>query len=241
MTAEHRGLGLGRRQFVQGAGLAGLGLLAGCGRLPPQSQQTAHIPRIGYLASGRSAPGFGEAAFRQGLAELGYVEGENLAIEWRFTAQAERLPDLAAELVRLGPDVLVAATSPAVSVAQHLTQEIPIVMPTSGDPVRQGFVTSLARPGGNITGLSILAPEISGKQLELLKEIVPTLGRVAVLGTSTVPGNAEALKATELAAEALKMQLQYLEVRDRKDIETALRTRARRVQRQSSRSRAASC
>jgi putative ABC transport system substrate-binding protein len=227
MTAEHRGLGLGRRQFVQGAGLAGLGLLAACGRLPPQSQQTAHIPRIGYLASGRSAPGFGEAAFRQGLAELGYVEGENLAIEWRFTAQAERLPDLAAELVRLGPDVLVAATSPAVSVAQHLTQEIPIVMPTSGDPVRQGFVTSLARPGGNITGLSTMSSsETAGKRLQLLKEIVPEAARVAVLWNPGSSAKVVEFQEVQAAAPALGVTLHSLEVRAPEEFDSAFNAAA---------------
>src|SRR5204862_7930640 len=127
---------------------------------------------------------------------------------------------LAAELVRLKVDIIVASGTTSTRAAKEATVTIPIVMGFNNDPVGNGFVTSLAHPGGNITGLSTLAPEISGKQLELLKEIVPKLSRVAVLGTSTVPGNAEALRATELAAEALKVQLQYLEIRDRKDIET---------------------
>ena len=138
----------------------------------------------------------------------------------RETGSASRLSD---ELVRLKVDVIV-TRSDANSSAKKATDTIPIVMTWDYDPVGNGFVASLARPGGNITGLSTLAPEISGKQLELLKEIVPKLSRVAVLGTSTVPGNAEALKATELAAQAHKVQLQYLEIRDRKDIETAFQT-----------------
>ena len=126
--------------------------------------------------------------------------------------------------MRLKVDVIVASGPSPTRAAKKATATIPIVMTWDYDPVGNGYVASLARPGGNITGLSILAPEISGKQLELLKEIVPKLSRVAVLGTSTVPGNAEALKATELAAQAHKVQLQYIEIRDRKDIETAFQT-----------------
>jgi putative tryptophan/tyrosine transport system substrate-binding protein len=124
------------------------------------------------------------------------------------------------ELVRLKVDVIVTSGPTPTRAAKEATKTIPIVMTWDYDPVGNGFVSSLARPGENITGLSTLAPEISGKQLELLEEIVPKLLRVVVLGSSTVPGNADALKATELTAAALKLQLQYLEVRDRKDIET---------------------
>ena len=132
-------------------------------------------------------------------------------------------PTLAAELVRLKVDVIVTAGPAAIRAAKEATSTIPIVMAFDYDPVGNGFVASLARPGGNITGLSTLSPEISGKQLELLKEIVPKLSRVAVLGNSTVPGNAQALREMELAAGAFGVQLQYLDVQGAKDIETVFR------------------
>ncbi len=188
-----------------------------------EAQQPAKIPRIGYLA-GASPSSISDRieAFRQGLRELGYVEGKNIVIELRSAeGKADRLPSLAAELVRLKVDIIVTAGPQSTRAAKEATSTIPIVMGFDIDPVGNGFVASLARPGGNITGLSTLAPEISGKQLELLKEIVPKLSRVAVFGTSTRPGNAQALREVELAAGALGVQLQYLEVRDPKDIETA--------------------
>jgi putative ABC transport system substrate-binding protein len=189
------------------------------------AQQPAKIPRIGYLSFG--SPSFTPArveAFRQGLRDLGYVEGKNIVIEYRWAeGKIERLPDLATELVRLKVAVIVTAGPADTRAAKGATNTIPIVMTQDTDPVGNGFVASLARPGGNITGLATLSPEISGKQLELLKEIVPKLSRVAVFGSSTVPGSAQALKETELAAVALGVQLQYLDVLDPKDIETAFR------------------
>ena len=190
------------------------------------AQQPAKISRIGFLSttSPSNVPTRLEA-FRQGLRELGYVEGKNIVIEYRYAeGNIDRLPTLLDELISLKVDVIVASGPSPTRAAKKATATIPIVMTWDYDPVGNGYVASLARPGGNITGLSTLAPEISGKQLELLKEIVPKLSRVAVFGTSTVPGNAEALKATELAAQAHKVQLQYLEIRDRKDIETAFQT-----------------
>jgi putative ABC transport system substrate-binding protein len=190
-----------------------------------EAQQPTKVPRIGFLAaSPASALSTRIEAFRQGLRELGYVEGKNIIIEWRSAEEKlDRLPALAAELVRLKVDVIVAAGPATTRAAKEATVTIPIVMGFAGDPVGSGFVASLARPGGNITGLSTLAPEISGKRLELLKEIIPKLSRVAVFGNSTEPGNAQALKEIELAARALGVQFQYLEVRDPKDIETAFR------------------
>jgi putative ABC transport system substrate-binding protein len=159
-------------------------------------------------------------AFRQGLRELGYVEGKNIVIEWRYAeGKLDRMPALVAELVRLKVDVIVTSGPQSTRVAKEATVTIPVVMGFDPDPVGGGFVASLARPGGNITGLATLAPEISGKQLELLKEIVPKLSRVAVLGDSNEPGNAQALKEVELAAGAFKVQLQYLHVLNLKDIE----------------------
>jgi len=190
-----------------------------------EAQQPTKIPPIGYLTTPLlSANAARVEAFRQGLRELGYVEGKNIVIEWRSAeGKLDRAPALAAELVRLKLDVIVTGGPQSTRAAKEATITIPIVMAFDNDPVGNGFVASLARPGGNITGLSTLYPEISGKQLELLKEIVPRLSRLAVFGNSTHPGNAQALKETELAAGALAVQLQYLDVRDPKDIETAFR------------------
>jgi putative ABC transport system substrate-binding protein len=150
------------------------------------------------------------------------VEGKNLVIEWRFAeGKLDRVPALAAELVRLKVDVIVTGGSGSTRPANEATNTIAIVMAQDPDPVGNGFIASLARPGGNITGLSTLAPELSGKQLELLKEIVAKLTRVAVLGTSTSPANAQALRELELAAGALKVHVQYLDIRSPKDIEPA--------------------
>ncbi len=189
------------------------------------AQAQKKIPRVGFLAA---STGSGEssrpAAVKEGLRELGYVEGKNIVIEWRQAeGKLDRLAAFADELVRLKVDVILSAGSTATRAARKATTTIPIVMTQDNDPVGSGFIASLARPGGNITGLSTLRPEISGKRLELLKEIVPGLARVAVLGTSGNPGNAEGLKETELAAAALKVQIQYLDVTGLKDIENAFR------------------
>jgi ABC-type uncharacterized transport system substrate-binding protein len=190
-----------------------------------EAQQPAKVHRIGLLAAPpASSMSARVEAFRQGLRELGYVEGKNIVIEWRYAeGKLDRQPDLAAELVRLKVDVIITGGPLSTRDAKQATATIPIVMAFDFDPVGNGFVTSLARPGGNITGLSTLYPEISGKQLELLKEVVPKLSRVAVLGNSTVPGNAQALRETELAAGAFGVQLQYLEVQGPKDIESVFR------------------
>jgi len=191
--------------------------------LSAEAQQPTKIPRIGYLLGvSLSASSTRTEAFRQGLRDFGYVEGNNIIIEWRSAeGKFDRLPALAAELVRLKVDVIVTAGPIPTRAAKEVTSTIPIIMTQDPDPVGNGFVASLARPGGNITGLSTLAPELSGKQLELLKEIIPKLTRVAVFGTSTRAGNAQALKEIELAAGAFKVKLQYLDVLDPKDIETA--------------------
>src|SRR5215470_113944 len=187
-----------------------------------EAQQPKKVPRIGYLAASSATDTARIDAFRRGLRELGYEEGKNIVIEHRYPdGHRDRLPALAAELVRLKVDVIV-TTGPTVTRAvKEATVTIPIVMTSDNDPVGNGFVASLARPGGNVTGLSNLARELSGKRLELLKEIVPRLSRVAVLGTSTSPGNAQNLKEMELAAGALAVKLQYLDVLAPKDIETA--------------------
>ena len=189
-----------------------------------EAQQPTKIPRIGYLTAGFPVGSDRNEAFRQGLRELGYVEGKNIVIEYRYAeGKFDRLPTLAAELVRLKVDVIVTAGGASTHPAKNATNTIPIVMTQDNDPVGNGFVISLARPGGNITGLSTLAPEISGKRLELLKEIVPRLSRVAVLGTSTQPGNAQSIKETELAARELGVKIQYLDVLGSKDVEPLFR------------------
>jgi putative tryptophan/tyrosine transport system substrate-binding protein len=190
-----------------------------------RAQQATKIPRIGFLfVSSLSSNSARIEAFQQGLHDLGYIEGKNIAIEWRSAeGRPDRVPALAAELARLKTDLIVTAGPAATRPVKDATVTIPIVMAQDTDPVGNGFVTSLARPGGNITGLSTLSPELSGKQLELLKEIVPKLSRMAVLGISTRPGNAQALKEMELAATGFKVQLQYLDVLDLKDIEPAFR------------------
>jgi putative ABC transport system substrate-binding protein len=158
------------------------------------------------------------------MRELGYVEGKTIVIQSRFAeGRLERLPALAAELLRLKVDVIVSGGPANTRAAKEATNTIPIVMAQDDDPVGNGFVASLARPGGNITGLSTLAPEIAGKRLELLKEIIPQLSRVTVLGTSTIPGNAQTLKETETAAGALKIQVQYQDVKGLGEIEPAFR------------------
>ena len=184
---------------------------------PARAQQPGKMSRIGWLSRG-SGPGANEEIFRQGLRSLGYIEGQTVAIESRFAHEKlDRLPELAAELVRLKVAIIVAgAGAPTVQAAKTATTTIPVVMTNVNDPVALGFVASLARPGGNITGLSNLSPEIGGKQLELLKEAVPKISRVAVL--SRIPVH---LKEIEVAARPLGLQLEVLEVRGPDDIESA--------------------
>lgn len=188
-----------------------------------EAQQPKIVPRIGFLlAVPASTISARLEAFRQGLRELGYVEGKNIAIEWRSTeGKADRLPTLAAELVRLKVDVIVSGGPPPTRSAKQATSTIPIVMGYDDDPVGSGFVASLAHPGGNITGLATLAPEISGKQMELLKEIIPRFSRVAVIGSSSQPSQPQALREINLAADAFGVKVHYLETREAKDIEAA--------------------
>ena len=191
-----------------------------------QAQQPLKVPRIGFLiASSRSVNAARYEAFLQGLRELGYEEGKNIVIEWRSAeGKFDHLAALAAELIRLKVDVIVTAGPADTRAAKEATSTIPIVMTFDNDPVGNGFIASLARPGGNVTGLSTLAPELSSKQLELLKEIVPKLSRVAILGISTNPGNALALRQVEVAAKTFGLKLQYLDLLDPNAIETAFRT-----------------
>jgi putative tryptophan/tyrosine transport system substrate-binding protein len=193
--------------------------------LPVMAQQPKKVTPIGYLVGPTlSANAARSEAFRQGLRELGYVEGKNIVIEWRSAEEKpDRLPALAAELVRLKVEIIVTTGSTPTRAAREATATIPIVMTNEANPVADGIVASLARPGGNITGLSTLAPELSDKRLEILREVVPKLSRVAVLGTSTVPGLAQMIREIELAAKAIGVKLQNVDVLDSKDIETGFR------------------
>ena len=187
-----------------------------------EAQQPKKIPRIGILAAqSRSSSSYRIEAFRKGLVELGYMEGRNIAIEYRYAdGQLERLPDLAAEVVRVKVDVILALGTPAAHAAKQATTTIPIVM-TGGDPVRAGIVASLARPGGNVTGLSDATVDVSTKRLELLKEVVPKLSRVAILWNPLNPTNPPQLKDTQAAAPALGMTVYAVEVKGIDDFDRA--------------------
>jgi len=182
--------------------------------LTAQAQQPKKIAKIGYLIpSTPAATAQNIEAFRQRLRELGYVDGKSFVLEPRYAeARAERLPELARELVGLKVDVIVVATDSAIAAVKLETQTIPIVMAISSDPVGTGFVAGLARPGGNVTGLSSISPELSGKRLELLREVVPGLSRVAFLWNPDVRGNVLDYRETEGAARSLRLQLQSVEV-----------------------------
>jgi putative ABC transport system substrate-binding protein len=197
-------------------------LLALC--LPAEAQQSTNVPRIAYVtASSAAMQARRFEAFRQGLRDLGYVEGKSILVEYRFAdGNVDRLPPLAAELVDLKVNVIVTAGPSVTGPVKKATSTIPIVMAQDTDPVGNGFVASLARPGGNITGLSSYSAELNGKRLELLKEIIPRLSRVAVLGMSSNPGNSQSLKDTGLAADQFSVKVQYLEIGHPKDIEVAL-------------------
>ena len=210
---------LQRRDFLIAAGA----LLAA--PLAAEAQQAAKIARIGFLGNSTTALGHLRNAFLQGMRDLGYVEGRNLVIEYRYAeGQLERFPALAAELVALKVEVLVAPPTPAAQAAKRATTTIPIVFAGAGDPVTSGLVTSLARPGGNITGLSGLSPELVGKCLEQLKQAVPGVSRVAVLwqpGGQGERAEKDMLKEAEVAARALGMRLQFVEARGTADFDRA--------------------
>lgn len=189
-----------------------------------EAQQLAKIARVGWLASGSPsgvAPLTG--AFRQGLRELGYVEGKNIAIEVRYAeGKFDRLPDLATEIVHLKVDVIVVANDQAIRAAQQATATIPIVM-VAEDPLGLGFIASLARPGGNLTGLSFMATELAGKRLELLMETLPKISRVAVIRTSG-PAQERQVKEIQIAAQPLGIQIQTVQIQTLDDFENAFLT-----------------
>ncbi len=198
---------------------------------PAQAQQPAKIPRIGYVSGtgDPSDPGPYVEAFRQGLRDLGYIEGKNIVIEYRGAeGKPDRIPSLVAELVQLKVDVLVSGNFAVARAAKQETETIPIVMVTNQDPVATGLVDSLARPGGNITGLSTLQREPSGKRLELLKKVVPGISRVGVLRDADGSASAIGFKEYEAAARALKLPLQSLDVRrPNPDLEGAFQAAAK--------------
>jgi putative ABC transport system substrate-binding protein len=204
-----------RRAFVSGVTLA---LLAA--PLAAEAQPAGKVYRLGFLRNGPPPETFIEG-LRTGLRELGYVEGQNIRIEYGLARSADELPSVAARLVGLKVDVLLASGTPPVPAAKAATKTIPIVFVASIDPVATGAVASLARPGGNVTGLAGIHSDLMGKRLELLREAVPKLSRVAVMSHATNPGNAEYIRQAELAARALGVQLLFLPVRDAGDFERA--------------------
>ena len=189
------------------------------------AQPREKVPRVGYLTAGSHSDQGRQRrfeAFRQGLRKLGYVEGQNIAIESRLAeGKWDQLPGLAAELVRVKVDVIVTYTTPAARAAKQATGTIPIVVATVIDPVGAGLVASLARPGGNITGLSQMVPDLVGKQLEALKEVAPKISRVALLSNPANPAHALAIRDVKVAARSLGLQLQLLEARSPAEIESA--------------------
>jgi putative tryptophan/tyrosine transport system substrate-binding protein len=193
------------------------------------AQQPNKIPRIGYL-SPRHGVEPREDAFRQGLRELGYIEGQNIVIEWRYAeGKLDRLPNLAAELVASKMDVIVAQAPAAVRAVKNATGTIPIIMAHGGDPVAQRFVASLARPGGNVTGLSNFSAELGGKRLELLREAFPKVSRVGAIWNPDAPGPVLSFKELEIAAKALKVPLESLQVRGPNDFEGAFQAARERA------------
>jgi putative ABC transport system substrate-binding protein len=211
-----------RRAFL--ASLTG-GLLAA--PLAAEAQQAGKVPRVGYLnASSAASATWVVEAFRQGLRELGYIEGTNILIEYRWAdGRFERLAALAAELARSQVDIIVAQNTVAALAAKNATSTIPIILVTVGDPVGSGLVASLARPGGNVTGLSLFSTlAISGKQLELLKEAFPTLSQVAILANLANPPTADLLTETERAARSLGLRLRVVQVREPKEFGDAFAT-----------------
>jgi len=209
---------ISRRSFA-----SSLALVIVATPLVAEGEQARTVPRIGVLVGGsRLSDSARIEAFRQGLRELGYVEGKNIVVEYRYAeGKPQRLPELAAALVRLKVDIIVAAGPAATRAAKDAAATIPILMAQVNDPVGAGFVASLARPGTNITGLSTMTSEISGKQMQLLKEVISRLTRVAVLGSSAQPGNAQVLREAEHAAGTLGIQIQYLDALGPRDIETS--------------------
>jgi len=217
---------LSRRAFVVGA--AGLGMLAGCGRLPGQAQPRVQVHRLGWLNGTNptaNAPILG--LFRQALGELGYVEGQNLTVEYRWGDGSEaRLAEPAAELARLPVDVFVVPSTTLAQVVREATTTVPIVVARAGDPVAAGLAASYAHPGGNVTGVLSLTGELNGKRLQLLKEAVPSISRVAVLYDAAIPGQYSS-EASGRDAQAVDVQLHVMELRSPEEFDAAFEAAAR--------------
>jgi putative ABC transport system substrate-binding protein len=212
-----------RRQFI-----TLLGGAAGAWPLAARAQQSAKVPRIGFLRFGPATANAGRVeALRLGLRQLGYVEGKNIIIEFRWAETVDQLPQLAAELVRINVDIIFAMSSTEVEPTRHATKTIPIVFATHADPVGLGHVASLARPGGNITGLTIILTDLVAKQLEIFKEAVPQATRIGVLFSPTAPSHRPALQAVETAGERLGVQLVMVPARTVEDFEGAFSTMSR--------------
>ena len=193
-----------------------------------EAQQPKKVPRIGFLSVTSSGQDPRLEAFRQGLREMGYVEGKNFTLEYRSAeGKFDRLPALAAELIRLNVDVIVTQGTPAAAAAKNATSTIPIIVSGGTDPVATGLVSSLARPGGNITGVTIMNEELAGKRLELLKETSPKVSRIGVLWNSANPGAAVVFKQTQSAAQELRLSLQSLEVQTVNDLQGAFEAATR--------------
>jgi putative ABC transport system substrate-binding protein len=213
-------LDLKRRQFITLLGGAAVAW-------PPaaRAQQAHKIPKIGFLGL---APEYsGVASLQAGLRDLGYTEGSNIVIEWRWAEKVDQLPDLAADLVRLNVDVIVAPSSTFVEAARKATRSIPIVFAVHADPVGLGHVTSLARPGGNVTGLSMLLTELAAKGLEMMREAVPHATRIGVLWNPTTPSHLRALEAIESAGKKLSVELRMIPAQTLKELDGAFSTMQR--------------
>jgi putative ABC transport system substrate-binding protein len=219
---ERRGSRLSRRQFMVGTGVAGLGLVAGCGRWPGQPEPPAKLPRLGVLSLSADPSDADLEAFRQGLRDHGYSEGQNITLEWRSAGgRIDELPELAAELIRLPVDVIVAQGPVATRAAKQASDTIPIVMAYSPDPVQAGLVASLARPGGNVTGLASMGGPLGGKRVELLRDTAPGLARVAMLWDPEIAERAHEFAEMDGAARALGLGLQPVELHHSQALESA--------------------
>jgi putative ABC transport system substrate-binding protein len=224
---------LSRRRFAQGAGVAGLGLLAGCGRWPGQASPPPSVPRIGLLSGGRGGAVPSRDAFLAGLRELSYVEGQNIVIEYRSVAAPADQYDalafaLAVELVHLPVDVLVVVGARPTQAAKTATSTTPIVIAfTSDDPVAAGLVASLAQPGGNVTGLSAISPQLSGKRLDLVQETVGGGAPIAVLWNAANPAPRARYEETQAAAQVLGVPVQSLAVREASELDGAFEAAVR--------------
>jgi putative tryptophan/tyrosine transport system substrate-binding protein len=205
---------MNRREFIALLGRAGVSLPCGA------SAQQLNKPRIGVLIIANREPFW--SLFKKGLQDLGYIDGKNIQIEFRSAeGKATRLPELAAELVSLKVDIIVASATPSVQAAKQATTEVPIVMAPAGDPVETGLVASLARPGGNVTGLSAVTAEIVGKSLEVIREILPPPRRVAVLANAPDPFTKHFLEQIELSARAIGIDIQTIMIRAAEELDTA--------------------